>query len=55
MVGAAPGGFSTMTNRGCVNPLYLHQFMEQARRHDLQFLSEADFFDMVPHGLLSCR
>jgi methyltransferase-like protein len=32
-------------------PLYFHQFMDQARRHDLQFLSEADFFDMVPHGL----
>ena len=33
------------------NPLYLHQFMDQARRHDLQFLSEADYFDMVPHAL----
>jgi hypothetical protein len=32
------------------NPLYFHQFMEQAVRHDLQFLSEADYFDMVPHG-----
>ena len=32
------------------NPLYFHQFMEQAQRHDLQFLSEADFFDMIPHG-----
>jgi SAM-dependent methyltransferase len=32
-------------------PLYFHQFMEQARRHDLQFLGEADFFNMVPHGL----
>ena len=32
-------------------PLYFHQFMEQARRHDLQFLAEADFFDMVPRGL----
>jgi methyltransferase-like protein/2-polyprenyl-3-methyl-5-hydroxy-6-metoxy-1,4-benzoquinol methylase len=35
------------------NPLYFHQFMEQARRSELQFLSEADFFDMVPHGLAS--
>jgi hypothetical protein len=33
------------------NPLYFHQFMDQARRHDLQFLSEADLFDMLPHGL----
>jgi SAM-dependent methyltransferase len=33
------------------NPLYFHQFMEQARQHDLQFLGEADFFDMVPRGL----
>jgi SAM-dependent methyltransferase len=32
------------------NPLYFHQFMDQATRHDLQFLSEADYFDMVPHG-----
>lgn len=32
-------------------PLYFHQFMEQARRHDLQFLSEADFIDMVPRGM----
>jgi hypothetical protein len=32
-------------------PLYFHQFMDQARRHDLQFLSEADFFDTIPHGL----
>ena len=31
-------------------PLYFHQFMEQAARHDLQFLSEADYFDMIPHG-----
>ena len=32
-------------------PLYFHQFMEQARQHDLQFLGEADFFDMVPRGM----
>jgi methyltransferase-like protein len=32
-------------------PLYFHQFMEHARQHDLQFLGEADFFDMVPRGL----
>ena len=32
------------------NPLYFHQFMEQARQHDLQFLAEADYFDMIPHG-----
>jgi methyltransferase-like protein/SAM-dependent methyltransferase len=32
-------------------PLYFHQFMEQARQHDLQFLAEADFFDMVPRGM----
>jgi cyclopropane fatty-acyl-phospholipid synthase-like methyltransferase len=32
-------------------PLYFHQFMEHAQRHDLQFLGEADFFDMVPRGM----
>jgi methyltransferase-like protein/cyclopropane fatty-acyl-phospholipid synthase-like methyltransferase len=32
-------------------PLYFHQFMDQARQHDLQFLGEADFFDMIPRGL----
>lgn len=32
-------------------PLYFHQFMEEARRHELQFLAEADFFDMVPRGV----
>lgn len=34
-------------------PLYFHQFMEQARQHDLQFLGEADYYDMVPRGLTS--
>jgi methyltransferase-like protein/SAM-dependent methyltransferase len=33
------------------SPVYFHQFMEQARQHELQFLSEADYFDMVPRGL----
>jgi hypothetical protein len=32
-------------------PLYFHQFMDEARRHDLQFLGEADYFDMMPRGL----
>jgi methyltransferase-like protein/2-polyprenyl-3-methyl-5-hydroxy-6-metoxy-1,4-benzoquinol methylase len=32
------------------NPLYFHQFMDQARKHELQFLAEADYFDMIPHG-----
>ena len=32
-------------------PCYFHEFMEQAGRHDLQFLGEAGFFDMVPRGL----
>jgi methyltransferase-like protein len=32
-------------------PFYFHQFMEHARSHDLQFLAEAEFFDMVPRGL----
>ena len=32
-------------------PLYFHQFMDKARQHDLQFLGEADFFDMIPRGL----
>ncbi len=32
-------------------PLYFHQFMEQAQQQNLQFLGEADFFDMMPRGL----
>ncbi|MDR3677188.1 MAG: class I SAM-dependent methyltransferase [Acidobacteriota bacterium] len=32
-------------------PFYFHEFMEQAGRHGLQFLGEADFFDMVPRGM----
>jgi methyltransferase-like protein/2-polyprenyl-3-methyl-5-hydroxy-6-metoxy-1,4-benzoquinol methylase len=32
-------------------PIYFHQFMDLAHRHDLQFLAEADFFDMVPRGM----
>jgi SAM-dependent methyltransferase len=32
-------------------PLYFHQFMDQAHRQGLQFLGEADFFDMAPRGL----
>jgi SAM-dependent methyltransferase len=31
-------------------PIYFHQFMEQAQEHNLQFLCEADLFDMIPHG-----
>jgi methyltransferase-like protein/ubiquinone/menaquinone biosynthesis C-methylase UbiE len=27
-------------------PVYFHQFMEHASRHDLQFLGEAEFFEM---------
>lgn len=30
-------------------PLFFHQFMEHAARHDLQFLSEVDFFEMQDH------
>jgi methyltransferase-like protein/ubiquinone/menaquinone biosynthesis C-methylase UbiE len=32
-------------------PIYFRQFMDDARRHDLQFLGEADFFEMLPRGL----
>lgn len=32
-------------------PLYFHQFMAHAQRQGLQFLGEADFFDMMPRGL----
>jgi methyltransferase-like protein/cyclopropane fatty-acyl-phospholipid synthase-like methyltransferase len=32
-------------------PFYFHEFMDQARRHDLQFLAEVDFYHMVPLGL----
>jgi methyltransferase-like protein len=32
-------------------PFYFHEFMDQAQQHDLQFLGEAEFFDMVPRGL----
>jgi methyltransferase-like protein/trans-aconitate methyltransferase len=30
-------------------PVYFHQFMEQAARHGLQFLAEADYFEMQDH------
>jgi len=29
-------------------PVYFHEFMEQASRHGLQYLAEADFADMTP-------
>ena len=32
-------------------PVYFHQFMEHAQRHELQFLGEADFFEMHTGGL----
>jgi methyltransferase-like protein len=32
-------------------PLYFYQFMEHAKRHELQFLGEADFFEMHTGGL----
>jgi methyltransferase-like protein/cyclopropane fatty-acyl-phospholipid synthase-like methyltransferase len=32
-------------------PVYFHQFMEEAHNCNLQFLGEADFFDMVPRGM----
>lgn len=32
-------------------PLYFHQFMDQAQRHDLQFLGESDLFEMMPRDL----
>ena len=32
-------------------PLYFHQFIEEAHNCNLQFLGEADFFDMVPRGM----
>ncbi|MSU60224.1 MAG: methyltransferase domain-containing protein [Pedosphaera sp.] len=31
-------------------PLYFTQFMERAGRHDLQYLGEADYFEMSDHG-----
>lgn len=31
------------------SPVYFHQFIEHAARHDLVFLSEADFFEMQDH------
>lgn len=30
-------------------PLYFHQFIEQAAQHGLQYLAEADFFEMQDH------
>jgi SAM-dependent methyltransferase len=30
-------------------PVYFHEFMRQATRHGLQFLAEADFFEMQDH------
>ena len=32
-------------------PLYFHQFIDEAHQHNLQFLGEADFFEMVPRGM----
>jgi methyltransferase-like protein/cyclopropane fatty-acyl-phospholipid synthase-like methyltransferase len=32
-------------------PFYFYQFMDHAHRHDLQFLGEADFFEMHSGGL----
>ena len=32
-------------------PVYFYQFMEHAQRHELQFLGEADFFEMHTGGL----
>ena len=32
-------------------PVYFYQFMEHAQRHELQFLGEADFFEMQTGGL----
>lgn len=32
-------------------PVYFHQFIAHARRHGLQYLSEADFFDMQAEAL----
>jgi cyclopropane fatty-acyl-phospholipid synthase-like methyltransferase len=32
-------------------PVYFHQFMEHAERYELQFLGEADFFEMHTGGL----
>jgi methyltransferase-like protein/2-polyprenyl-3-methyl-5-hydroxy-6-metoxy-1,4-benzoquinol methylase len=32
-------------------PVYFHQFMEHAQRHELQLLGEADFFEMHTGGL----
>jgi methyltransferase-like protein/SAM-dependent methyltransferase len=32
-------------------PVYFYQLMEQAQRHELQFLGEADFFEMHAGGL----
>ncbi|MHB8647996.1 MAG: methyltransferase regulatory domain-containing protein [Thermomicrobiales bacterium] len=31
-------------------PVYFHQFMQRAMNHDLQYLAEAEFFDMQTHG-----
>ena len=28
------------------SPVYFHQFIDHAKRHGLQYLAEADFFDM---------
>ena len=32
------------------SPVYFHQFMQHAERHELQFLGEADYFDMDSGG-----
>ncbi|MGD8308974.1 MAG: methyltransferase regulatory domain-containing protein [Chromatiales bacterium] len=36
-------------------PVYFHQFVEQAGRHGLQYLGEADFGSMLMHGVTSAQ
>src|SRR5579862_7435254 len=45
--GRAPEAFYHDELADIFKPIYFHQFMEQAQRQGLQFLSEADLFDMI--------
>jgi SAM-dependent methyltransferase len=46
VLGYDPGHFYHDDLAGVNSPVYFHEFMEQASRHGLQYLAEADFYEM---------
>jgi SAM-dependent methyltransferase len=46
VLGYAPGHFYHDDLADINSPVYFHEFMEQASRHGLQYLAEADFYEM---------